>query len=1803
MRLPPLFNYTFIAAVLAANHLSAAEPVTLTFQNGLNGYTGTFDRRITKTGGTNGSTVNATGGFAIDGGADAVDDASVTSLLLRFDGCVATIPPGAMILEAKITTVTKTTSSAQSGDGFSVYRLTRPFDTNSGPTDFGSDLLIGDIDLLGGTFHGPNIAGEASVVSADVRNIIQSWVNGAPNHGFGVRDDNGTNGWDLHSTGSTAALRPKLEITYIVDPDLRVDEFRRGYNGDTESIDIYPNGKEVKPVTNPRTFVTEIGTQVNEVFLDGLNPPAPQEPDISGMLRFAGIESRLQGRKIESAKLRLVSGFSSSNANSTGPFTVHSLKVPFAENSSYADFAGDAGAMFAAGQVGPSMATFTKMGNGEVVEVDITDMVKAWVSGETNHGLYIGSGTPDGWQIFTMGATGMTNRNIDMDAAIVRPTIRVLTSPALPVEIVNLAGSSRLTRGTPVQFQATASATAPVTVNQVEFFLDGQSIGVDATAPYSVSYPASDLGNYTLTAVMTDSNGLPTTSEAVKFSVVPPAGAGGLYFDGMTDQITLGDAAALKLSTFTVETWFRKEMAGIATTTGTGGVIAVPLVAKGRNQADNSTLDTNWFLGIRESDGVLCADFEGGPGTNVPVVGKTPVAEGEWHHAAVSFDGTQLRIFLDGNLEGVVDAKGIMPRADSIQHASIATAMNSNGLGEGAFGGFMDEIRIWNTGRTQQQIRQTINSEVTTAEGLVARFALSEGSGRSITSTAPAGTVGNFIGAPVWTTGASFNNNVLPSVEITTPLSGNFFANSVPIGFTVSVADPDGSVAKVEYFDNGISIGVVNSAPFSFNYANPPLGKHEITAQVTDNTGGKSWTNDPVITYVTFPSPTVPGYTAGIIDGKDEELMFGNPAAIPAPWEVVASTSAPRAFTGLGSDPGDIAANVNGAPLPFNAGVLFATNTVVNGNFASLDNIVSPYSAGGNYRVASADNNGPGELQPILSPESSAFSLGWFPYAQGWIGANIAADGSVIEGSTSLPATVAITRTGTGAYRITGLPETGNLLAVSTGSSNDNCATVGQTNGDWIVTTRDNNEKAEDGDFAILYVPSLAQRVVTGKIGAAAEVTPLNAEAVAVGVTASLTAQGYVLTFGDGTIINPSNTALFVTADANAGNGPDNLWAYSASENSFVVFSHDLPGLNRVFQTGGFRFLAVPLNTTAPGANEVVINATDASAAEDGPDQSLAFTVARSGSTAGNLTVNYTVGGTATSGSDFAPLSGTVTIPAGYLSAVINVQVLSDSLLEQTETVTLTVSPGNGYTVGPHSAGTGRIRDGAPSVETTTVEFQQGVNGYTGTFQKRVGINITTNPVTYTEQLGSAVATYGVDGVDVDTNDMIRFDSVIGSGPGQVPAGARVMKAQLILSTGTGTNDVSNGPFVVDRLISEIGPSTTYQSVSAGGGAFAGVRGITPPSLMPQAGFPAAALGQVVAADVTQLVRAWATGEPNFGFGIFSGGTGDGWVYGTIGNATVSLRPKLVVTYTTVPTREYNLETDQSALLSSRPGTPTEDGLDLESDTLQYITNDSKEAMFRFPVDAIPADEEILKAELVVRTVVGENDPSGQSVGPIPVRQVIKDWTTATTYGPNGTREGVHVAQPSAMLTGLGQSSVTSVDVTSIVRSWRAGAPNFGINIRTETTDTWSIYFPGTMVPESAPRLRITTRAAGTTPVEDPVDLWAQSFGTSNVDFTSDNDGDGIKALIEYALGLSPMAKDVLPGITRNGNNVSISFNKGVHAADDSRVAYEIWSSTNLQTWELATQAVQTSSTISISEPSTAPEGKKFYRLKVIYTP
>ncbi len=93
-----------------------------------------------------------------------------------------------------------------------------------------------------------------------------------------------------------------------------------------------------------------------------------------------------------------------------------------------------------------------------------------------------------------------------------------------------------------------------------------------------------------------------------------------------------------------------------------------------------------------------------------------------------------------------------------------------------------------------------------------------------------------------------------------------------------------------------------------------------------------------------------------------------------------------------------------------------------------------------------------------------------------------------------------------------------------------------------------------------------------------------------------------------------------------------------------------------------------------PGDRVVTVVATDAVAAEAGPDPGV-FTVTRTGGTDASLLVFYQLSGSAENGIDYQQLGNTVLIPAGSLSATVTVMPIDDKLVEGPETVGLHLVP------------------------------------------------------------------------------------------------------------------------------------------------------------------------------------------------------------------------------------------------------------------------------------------------------------------------------------------------------------------------------------------------------------------------------------------------------------------------------------------------------------------------------------------------
>lgn len=236
-----------------------------------------------------------------------------------------------------------------------------------------------------------------------------------------------------------------------------------------------------------------------------------------------------------------------------------------------------------------------------------------------------------------------------------------------------------------------------------------------------------------------------------------------INFSGNDSYISVDDSPELGLSVFTIECWFMRKDTGVSVITGTDSIYAVPIIAKGIEE-DVNEANMNYFLGIRREDSILIAAFEesntsDNPGKNHHLEGFTTINKNIWYHAAVTYDGVFLKLFLNGILESALEINK-PPMGQSPIKTVIGGVLLTGDILAGYFNGLVDEIRIWNYARTREEIQNEINNEISTPlVGLVIRLGLNEGSGSEISYTGIPGLNPDINGSTWnWTSGTQFEN-------------------------------------------------------------------------------------------------------------------------------------------------------------------------------------------------------------------------------------------------------------------------------------------------------------------------------------------------------------------------------------------------------------------------------------------------------------------------------------------------------------------------------------------------------------------------------------------------------------------------------------------------------------------------------------------------------------------------------------------------------------------------------------------------------------------------------------------------------------------------------------------------------------------------------------------------------------------------------------------------------------------------------------------------------------------------------------
>jgi hypothetical protein len=149
---------------------------------------------------------------------------------------------------------------------------------------------------------------------------------------------------------------------------------------------------------------------------------------------------------------------------------------------------------------------------------------------------------------------------------------------------------------------------------------------------------------------------------------------------------------SLQLSKFSVGAWFNTNMNFTSTTF---------IVNKGGTGVDNSGANMNYGIWMTDSE-KIGAGFENLNGTNFFVTSPNTYADGKWHYAVVTYDGsTTVKLFVDGVQVSSTLTFGARPDNTGIQPVRVGA--NSLFL-KGYFTGSIDEVRIWDRSLTTEEV-------------------------------------------------------------------------------------------------------------------------------------------------------------------------------------------------------------------------------------------------------------------------------------------------------------------------------------------------------------------------------------------------------------------------------------------------------------------------------------------------------------------------------------------------------------------------------------------------------------------------------------------------------------------------------------------------------------------------------------------------------------------------------------------------------------------------------------------------------------------------------------------------------------------------------------------------------------------------------------------------------------------------------------------------------------------------------------------------------------------------------------------
>jgi hypothetical protein len=293
--------------------------------------------------------------------------------------------------------------------------------------------------------------------------------------------------------------------------------------------------------------------------------------------------------------------------------------------------------------------------------------------------------------------------------------------------------------------------------------------------------------------------------------------------------VDLGTALkdSLALSSFTIEVWVKMG--------ATNSVNPVIIGDKDWASGSNTGFILSYYASTDASSGTAPANdirfnFRAANGTRVDYDIPFPATIAQrWNHIAVSVNR---RGSIIGYLNGVASGHAYVVGGENISADSAKTIagtlpvrLGTDGKTNGyraPFNGTMDEVRIWKTVRTPQELRDNMCHKLTGTEGnLLAYYRMDETTGTSIINNATA-TSGLFNGT--WVNNMSRVNSSAPVGDASTSMYATNLSDSI-----ISISSGTHGIFSISNMDNsmqGIQLYEIDTVPTNTTGINNPDNKY-----------------------------------------------------------------------------------------------------------------------------------------------------------------------------------------------------------------------------------------------------------------------------------------------------------------------------------------------------------------------------------------------------------------------------------------------------------------------------------------------------------------------------------------------------------------------------------------------------------------------------------------------------------------------------------------------------------------------------------------------------------------------------------------------------------------------------------------------------------------------------------------------------------------------------------------------------------------------------------------------------------------